>query len=171
MPFPLLGPTTLFHLLVIFFGVLWRLMIPRQWRERLADYFRRRPLLSSAIVATVFAVIFMSATSIVYLTATDNRSTFRVVSAYFEEPVPGIELNVASLSSPAARIAHLPECTTDSVEQSLLEYLEAEGRNNSFQSRQQLAFAFGITGYSGTSEENAILLQLILKADCHGESY
>jgi hypothetical protein len=41
---------------------------------------------------------------------------------------------------------------------SVVDYLKSQGRDSSFQNRRALAASYGITGYTGTAEQNIELL-------------
>lgn len=171
MPFPTLGPTTLFHLLVILVGLFVRLLVPQKWRWWAFPAVQARPILCSSIIVSVSVGVLAGASALVYFTATEQNSTVNVVAAYFDDSNASLQVMIRTSSTPAARLATLPECGGVYQGGSLFEFLAEKGRDDSLQARKQLAFDFGIAGYEGLESQNRQLLSLLLKADCHNEPY
>lgn len=57
----------------------------------------------------------------------------------------------------------VPSKTVPSKTVSLVDYLKSKNMNSSFASRETLAKKYGITRYSGTAEQNTLLLKMLQK--------
>ena len=170
MPFPLLGPTTLLHLIVIILGAIWRFFFPRRESDRLWLSKTQHRIVCSAIIVLVTTGVVSSATSVLYVTAKQTNSTINVVAAYLEEdkPMMKIEVTVPDKSR-SVRLLDTTACQADYNTESLVEYLRFYEFDDSVKARRNLAFDFGITGYQVLSEQDVRLLALIKQAHCQND--
>ena len=119
-------------------------------------------IFSMGIVAFIFAIILTTAVSVVRYSIVSDTSNIKIISHFMSEHTAN------ALGSQGSGYASLPKtlCAKPLNIQnaSLVQFLNAQGVDSSFDSRASLAHIIGIENYAGTYEQNTLILQHLISA-------
>jgi hypothetical protein len=148
---PSLGLSDMIHLGVIIWHKTFGRFISKKLRKK-TKIKNLKGLLSAITVCVVAFIICSSAITIVYVSATEEHSSYNLVRNYFKKD------SVHSINSIAlAEDKPMINCFEKS-QGSLVDYLSIIDENYSFENREKIAESVGISPYNGTLGQNQAVL-------------
>jgi hypothetical protein len=169
---PFFGLSVFIHVCIIGIGMLLALA-PLKRKKRKQEIPKRY------IVTNILAVA-VSASSFVYVSLNDGRSSYKLITNYISSKTAALPVVILSIDlgdegvylpvaeATTTNYVSLIDCLME-VERlskeyggSVVNYLNAQGEDYTFEFRKILADEYGVEDYRGTEEQNITLLENML---------
>lgn len=155
-------------------------LAPLKRKKRKQEIPKRYIVTNSLIMAGMILAVAVSASSFVYVSLNDGRSSYKLITNYISSKTAALPVVILSIDlgdegvylpvaeATTTNYVSLIDCLME-VERlskeyggSVVNYLNAQGEDYTFEFRKILADGYGVEDYRGTEEQNITLLENML---------
>ena len=120
-----------------------------------------------------FSLVLGSAYLIVEKSITSDTSNIKVIAAFVRKEIQTANaLDAVTPSQPASQFVPQQPCARIGIfpaDDSLVEFLDSEGKDSSYENRNVIAVNAGISDYIGSNEQNIEIINHIIRRESIGE--